>query len=537
MRYATASLFVVVFLAGVSVMGLEMSASRLIAPFFGSTLSVWTSLIGLILALLTVGYYAGGAIADRWPRRGVLAALVLGAGAVTCLVPYLSGWVLDRSWAATPKIGILGSSLVGTLVLFLVPVTLLGCVPPFSMRLYLTDLERTGRSAGRLYAVSALGSIVGTFIPALITIPLFGVRKSILFFGLLLIASALTLIGRSRPGRIGAGGTAALLLAVGLPTLAAHPVGLGPMMPTQGMILDRESAYNYIRVVKGGDESVPAEMRPTFMIVDNGAFSVYQPGAVLTGAYYDYLLLAPLLRPEPPARVVRRALIIGSGAGTSAKQLTAIYGPIAIDSVEIDPAIVELGREYFAMNEPNSQVHVTDGRWFVAHTPRRYDLVMLDAYQQSDIPLHLATREFFTLLREKMTGRGTLAINVAWVTPKQGEVLQALCATLRAVFPNVWYAEIGGTSGVIYAAGEGASREFLLRNARLSGSAPLLEVARQAAPRLRVARWRSPVLTDDRSPINKMVDRMYRQVMAQRAEILRGMLVRTASSTQTPPAR
>jgi len=517
-RYATASLFVVVFLAGMSVMGLEMSASRLIAPFFGSTLSVWTSLIGLILALLTVGYYAGGAIADRWPRRGVLAGLLFVAGAVTCVVPDVSGWVLDRSWAATPRIGILGSSLLGTLALFLVPMTLLGCVPPFSMRLYLTDLGRTGRSAGRLYAVSALGSIVGTFIPALITIPLFGVRKSVLFFGLLLIASALTLLGRSRAAQAVGGVAGLVLLAIGLPALATSRAGLGPMMPTKGMIVDRESAYNYIRVVKGGPSG-----KITFMIVDNGAFSMYEPGTILTGDYYDYLLLAPMLRPRP---TVRSALIIGSGAGTSAKQITAVYGPIPIDSVEIDPAIVELGRKHFAMNEANSTVHVTDGRWFVAHTPRRYDLVMLDAYQQSDIPLHLATREFFSLLRSKMTQRGVLAINLAWVTRDQTAILQALCATLRSVFPQVCYLTIGGTSGVIYATGADASPRFLLAHARLSGSPLLQEVAAQAAPLLRMATWTAPVLTDDRAPINTMVDRMYREVMAQRATVLRQMLLR-----------
>jgi len=520
-RYATVSLFVVVFLAGVSVMGLEMSASRLIAPFFGSTLSVWTSLIGLILAFLTVGYYAGGAVADRWPRRGLLAALLLVAGAVTCLVPYLSGWVLDKAWAVTPKVGILGSSLLGTLARFVVPVTLLGCVAPFAMRLYLTDLERTGRSAGRLYAVSALGSIVGTFLPALITIPLFGVRRSILVFGLLLIASALTLVGRARPAQAAAGVAAAVLLAVGLPALAASDAGLGPMMPTRGMLLERESQYNYIRVVKSGEA--------TLMIVDNGAFSVYELGEILTGDYYDYLLLAPLLRPEPPAQTVRNALIIGSGAGTSAKQITAVYGPIPIDSVEIDPAIVELGREYFAMDEPNSHIHVTDGRWFVGHTPRRYDLVMLDAYQQSDIPFHLATREFFALLREKMTDRGTLAINLAWVTQDDTEALQTVCATLAEVFPEVYYLDLsdqGGTSGIVYGTGEGASPEHLAANARLSGSPALQEVAEGAAPRIQPARWDSPVLTDDCAPINKMVDRMYREVMARRAEILRSVLVR-----------
>ena len=485
-----------VFSGGVAVMGLEMSASRLIAPYFGSTLSVWTSLIGLVMIFLTAGYYVGGALADRYPSRNVLGALVLVAGLIVILVPLAGMPVLRAAWELTPKVGLLFGSLLGTFALFAVPMALLGCVCPFAMKLSIQDLGRTGRTAGQVYAVSAIGSVVGTFLPALVTIPTLGVRRSIMLFGCLLVFAALLLLARAR-----------FLPAAGAGLLLALP--LQPLLPTRGVIAVRESPYNYLQVVEVG----PARL----LIVDWGAFSAYIPGEFRTGEYFDYLLLAPLLREAPPADWLGSVLVVGLGAGTVSKQITQAYGGIPIDGVEIDPEIVSLGRQYFDMTEPNLRVSVTDGRAFLAGAQTQYDWVIVDAYQGSDIPFHLVTLEFFEALAAHMSPGGVLAINVAWWRPDDAVLLRRLVATVGAAFPRVWVITgISDQSGaVLLAGGPDASPGNLPRNAAAVGHGGLSEIVQDIGsgegPELAAVPGLGPPLTDDRAPIEEIADRMYRQ--------------------------
>jgi len=490
-----------VFTGGVAVMGLEMSASRLIAPYFGSTLSVWTSLIGLVMIFLTAGYYIGGALADRYPSRSLLGMLVLAAGLIVILVPLASGAVLRAAWELTPKVGLLFGSLLGTFALFAVPMALLGCVCPFAMKLSIENLGRTGRTAGQVYAVSAIGSVVGTFLPALVTIPALGVRRSIMVFGALLLVAALLLLARVR-----------FVPAAGAVALLAAP--LPPMLPLQNALAERESAYNYLQVVE-----VPLDEGKSMrlLFVDWGAFSAYTPGEFRTHQYFDYLLLAPLLREAPPADWLGRVLVVGLGAGTVSKQITQAYGDIPIDGVEIDPEIVSLGQQYFDMTEPNLHVSVTDGRAFLAGAQTRYDWVIVDAYQGSDIPFHLVTREFFQALADHMSPGGVLAINVAWWRPDDALLLRRLVATVGTAFPRVWAVTgISEQSGaVLLAGGLDASPRNLLRNAAVVGHPGLSEIVREVGrgegPELAVVPGLGPPLTDDRAPIEEIADRMYRQ--------------------------
>ncbi len=508
---ATGALLWLVFSSGVAVMGIEMSASRLIAPYFGSTLSVWTSLIGLVLIFLTAGYYLGGALADRYPSRQLLGGLVLGAGIVVLVVPLVSTPTLRTAWGLTPKAGLLVGSLVGTFALFSVPVILLGCVCPFAMKLSIADLGRTGRTSGRIYAVSAVGSVVGTFLPALVTIPALGVRRSIMVFGAVLVVAALLVLWRVR-----------FVPAAG--ALLVWWVPLGPMLSAEGVVLQRESPYNYLQVAEAGEARL--------LIVDWGAFSCYEPGKFRTHQYFDYLLLGPLLRAEPPERWLRNCLIVGLGAGTVSKQLTEVYGPVEIDGVEIDPAIVELGRELFGMNEPNLRVHVTDGRAFLATSETRYDWVIVDAYQGSDIPFHLVTREFFEALREHMSPEGVLAINVAWWRAEEPELMGRLAATVATAFPSV-YAVTGiseQSGAVLLAGGEDASLGDLVARAEAVGHEGLVEIAREVvgggAPRVSEVRGLGEPLTDDRAPIERIADRMYRERRRESHRMERQVLTR-----------
>jgi spermidine synthase len=480
-----------------AVMGLEMSASRLIAPYFGSTLSVWTSLIGLVLIFLTAGYYLGGAVADRYASRSLLGAFVMVAGAVTLLVPLAGKFVLEAAWSLTPRLGLLGASLVGTFALFSVPMVLLGCVCPFAMKLSIRDLGRTGRASARIYAVSALGSVVGTFLPALVMIDRWGVRRSIMAFGLLLLAAGLLFSARLRFLPLA---SAVLLLLVPLP----------PLLSAEGVIARDESSYNYLQVAEVGDARV--------LIVDWGAFSYYCPGSFRTHQYFDYLLLAPLLRAEPPDEWLRDVLVVGLGSGTTAKQITQAYGPLAIDGVEIDPAIVDLGQRYFDMTEPNLRVHVTDGRAFLGHCGRQYDWVVVDAYQGSDIPFHLITQEFFQQIRERLRPGGVLSINIAWWDADAPQLLRRVAATVRTAFPSVYaITGISRQSGAVLLAGsEDISPECLVTNAAAVAHDGLLEIVREihqsGPPDIRPPEGDGRPFTDGRAPVAKIADRCYRRL-------------------------
>jgi spermidine synthase len=491
-----------VFSSGVAVMGLEMSASRLIAPYFGSTLSVWTSLIGLVLIFLTGGYFLGGVLADRYSSRPLLGVLVVTAGALVTLVPALSAPVLRAAWDLTPKAGLLVSSLAGTFALFSLPMMLLGCVCPFAMKLSVENLGHTGRTSARIYAVSALGSVVGTFLPALVMIDRWGVRRSIMVFGVLLIAAGLLLLSRLR--FLPAAAPAMLLL---LP--------LPPLLSAEGTIAQEESQYSYLQVVDVGESRV--------LVADWGVFSVYTPGTFRTRQYFDYLLLAPLLREQPPRTWLRNVLIVGLGSGTVSKQLTEAYGPVPVDGVEIDPAIVEMGRRYFDMTEPNLSVHVTDGRVFLGTHARRYDWVVIDAYQGSDIPFHLVTQEFFEALREHMTPGGVLSVNIAWWQPDDQELLHRVAASVRRAFASVYaITDISAQSGAVLLAGGGdVSPGYILANAETVGHGGLIEIAREVvgdgrgAVRLSSMEAPGQPLTDDRAPVEEIADRMYRRAREQ----------------------
>ncbi|MFB3882283.1 MAG: spermidine synthase [Armatimonadota bacterium] len=491
-----AALIWLVFCCGVAVMGLEMCASRLIAPYFGSTLAVWTSLIGLVLVFLTAGYYLGGALADRYASRFLLGAIVTAAGAITLALPVASQRVLGAAWALTPKAGILASSLVGTFALFSLPMVLLGCVCPFAMKLTISDLGRTGRTAGHIYAVSALGSVVGTFLPALFMIDAWGVRHSIMAFGALLVIAGLLLIRR-----LSAAPAAAPIALLLLP--------LPPMLPAHGAIAREESPYNYLQVIAAGDNRI--------LVTDWGGYSVYLPGQFRTHQYYDYLLLAPLLRSIPPNEWLRDVLIIGLGAGTASKQITQAYGPLSIDGVEIDHDIVALGRQHFAMDEPNLRVHVTDGRAFLGTSGRNYDWVIVDAYQGSDIPFHLVTAEFFRLIHDHLRPGGVLAINIAWWSPDDSELLDRITASVRTVFPSIYtLTGISEQSGaVLLAGGDDSSPDRLVHNAAAVGHDGLLEtvyevVSGQSA-QLAEAEAGALPLTDDCAPVSRIADRSYRR--------------------------
>ncbi len=245
--------------------------------------------------------------------------------------------------------------MAGILVLFAVPVTLLGCVGPFAIRLALRDVRGSGEVAGRIYALSTAGSILGSFLPVLLLIPNIGTRRTFATLAAaLLLVVLIGLVRARRPWDSGAA-LAAVAVVIFLGFRAT-----GPLKPAAGLVFERESAFNYIQVLDFGTE------RQLRLNEGEGIHSVYRPQGGLADGIWDYFLLAPAFNPTPyRPEQVQRVAIVGLAAGTTARLLTEAYGPITIDGAELDPAIITAGRDWFDMNEPNLNAVAADGRWFL----------------------------------------------------------------------------------------------------------------------------------------------------------------------------
>lgn len=496
------ALLLTVFLAGMASLGLELTASRLLGNVFGTTNLVWANIIGLVLIYLTLGYFLGGRLADRSPYRTTFYPLAAWGAFTAGLIPIVARPALY--WAAAAVEGLDAAIMLGSfltlVLLFSVPVTLMGMISPFAVRLSISDPARAGQVAGRIYAVSTLGSILGTFLPVLVLIPSIGTARTFLALAFPLLLAALFSLWREDRRR-------ALRLSwmpIALLILAAVVLP-GPVKRSPGQVYEGESAYNYIEV---------REVDGTrYLLLNEGQaiHSMYRPGTLPTYGTWDYFLSAPYFNLAPfEPRQVERLGLVGLAAGTIAKQHAAVYGDLPIDGWEIDPEIVEVGRRWFDMNEPSLNVLVADGRWGLAHSDKAYTVIGVDAYRPPYIPWQLTTQEFFQEVRDHLTPNGVLVINVGR-TPEDRRLVDALVGTIGSVFPTVHVMDVPGTfNSIVYATVQPTTPENLVRNlTRLESSQAhpfLVDVVRRTAENLVSTPEVDTVFTDDHAPVEQLVD-------------------------------
>ena len=432
-------LYLVVFSVGVSTLGAEIAAARLLAPFFGASTIVWANTIATVLVALSIGYWLGGTVADRRPTIEALCRWVLVGACLVALVPLVAQPFLTVSVEAFDNIevGAAVGSLVGVLALVAVPVLVLGAVAPWAIRLRVASVEDAGRTAGRLYALSTIGSLLGTFAAALLLIPLLGTQRTFIFFALLLAASAATAL----PLRFA-------LVPLGIAAMLALPPGVTKGLADGGRVLgERETEYQYARVVELPDGERRLELN------EGQAFhSVYRPDSVLTGNVWDgYLSLPFAVLGEPP----RSLAILGNGAGTTVRAYARYFPETAIDGVEIDPELTELGRQWFGLRDrPGLRLIHDDARPFLRRTDRRYDAIFVDAYRQPYIPFYLTTEEFFDLVRDRLKPGGTVIVNAGHPEGSR-DLEKVLTAGVRSAFPHVRGV---GHHGALHALDRGRAR-------------------------------------------------------------------------------
>ena len=469
-----------VFVVGTGSLGAEIAAVRLLAPYFGASTIVWANTIGIVLVALSLGYWLGGRLADRHPHLRGLCLLALAAAGLLALVPFAADPLLDVAVEALDEIsaGAFVGSLLAVLVLVAVPVMLLGAVSPYAIRLSVSSVEEAGTVAGRLYALSTAGSLLGTLISALLFIPLVGTRRTFLIFA---FAISLVAVAGLRPVRRWALGPAAIA------ALIALPVGTLKAYTDDGrVIFETETEYQYARVVEKDDGSRALELNE-----GQAQHSVYDPDTVLTGDVWDGHLVLPF---TAGARPPRRVAILGNAAGTTARAYERFFPDTRVDGVEIDAELSEIGRRFFDMSNPRLHLYHEDARPFLRRIDASYDVISVDAYRQPYIPFYLATVEFFELARERLLPGGVLIVNAGH--PRgQDDLEKVLTATMAEVFPELVRDPIEPTNTLIVASHRRLSAERL----RATGHA--------AAARIEPPLPGGEVYTDDRAPVEWLIDK------------------------------
>ena len=501
-------LYIIAFVSGMTTLAVELSASRLLGNVFGNSNLVWANVIGLMLLYLTVGYFVGGRLADRFPRIDILLQIVVWAAFLCALIPIIARPVVTQAAQAVfgADAALALGSFVSVLVLFSVPVTMLGTVSPFVIRLAVQRIEESGRVAGQIYAVSTLGSLLGTFFPVLWIIPELGTTRTFLLFAGILYCAAL--FGLFVVNRRMA------LPYLSMPVIIAILAQLllqGPLRPPAAnatLKYEKESAYNYIQVQEDGEG-----YRYLYLNEGQGIHSKWHETEILYGGTWDYFLVGPFFN-RPPFRAdqVASMLLIGLAAGTIPRQYTEIYGNIPIDGIEIDPDIVGAGAEYFDMNEaslPNLQVYTGDGRYLLNQLGRSYSVIGIDAYRPPYIPWHLTTVEFFQEVKAHLSHDGVAIINVGR-TDTDRRLVDAMANTMLRVFPSVHALDVPSSFNTILFATVNASSAFHLHDNmqyRIDTVDPALYDVMELAVQSLVPLGESDIIfTDDRAPVETLVD-------------------------------
>ena len=498
-------IYFTVFASGMTTLAAELSASRLLGNVFGTSNLVWAAIIGLILIYLTFGYSIGGRWADKSPSPKTMYSILAWGAFSIGVVPYIATPVLRAAANAFDglQVGILAGAFVAVLILFSVPITLLGMISPFAIRLSMNDTSEAGKVSGTIYAISTLGSFVGTYLPVLVLIPIIGTTKTFLVFSLFLLFVALAGLGISSGRKVM---LQYLIMVIALVFLG-FVTNNSSIKNTEGQVYEVESAYNYIQVLKKDGY--------TYLRLNEGQgiHSIYKPGELNYGGPWQQFLAGPFFYKDELPEDVSRMAIIGLAAGTTARQASAVFPNVVIDGYELDPEIVKVGMEFFDLNLHNLYIHVEDGRWGLTSSPFKYDVIAVDAYRPPYIPWHMTTKEFFQVAYEHLNGKGTLVINVGRA-PDDRRLIDGLASTIASVFPSVYVMDIPGTfNSMIYATREPTQQENLNANmvklAITQGIHPLLVTSiYETWVNLQPAPNKSIIFTDDLAPIEWITNNM-----------------------------
>lgn len=485
-------LYLTEFFAGMSVMAVELGASRLLAPYFSSSQIVWTIIIGTIMIAMALGNVYGGRSADRNPDPGKLYGRILIAALWIAAIPAVGKYVIIGISAllifSVSSNFLIIAAFAACMVIFVFPLFLLGTVTPSLAKYSVGSLEDSGRTVGNLGAFNTVGSIIGTFVPTFVTIPSVGTSVTFLIFsGILLVLAILYFISAGRWKRKAPAMVFFLLCCV-------PGVSGSFAFWEKGLAYEGESVYNYLQV-RENDRSVVLSTNVLF-----GVQSIYMKNQGLTGMYYDYAMAAPLMvegkRPEECD-----TLILGMGTGTYAVQCGKYYEGMALEGVEIDDRITELAREYFFLPE-DVPVTTYDGRAFLNAVDRKYDVIMVDAYQDITIPFQMSSVEFFRLVKGHLKEDGVMVVNMNMKSDGDDGINVYLADTIADVFPYVYTVDVqGSTNRELFASEDAELLALLSENRKQVREEELTAMMGLVEAGLAPYESTGKLLTDDRAPV------------------------------------
>ncbi len=505
-------LYLTEFFAGVSVMAVELGASRLLAPYFSSSQIVWTIIIGTIMIAMALGNIWGGRVADKDPNPDRLYARLLIAAVWIACIPLVGKYIIiGISGLLVMAVNVnflIWAAFASCMVIFVFPLFLLGTATPSLVKFAMGSMEDSGRTVGRLEAFNTVGSILGTFLPTFVTIPAVGTSVTFLIFAGILLVIGLAYFLSKGAKRVMCGVTAGIFL---LSAVFGHADSFA--FWESDLLYEGESIYNYLQV-KETPSSVLLSTNVLF-----GVQSVAMKDGGLTGMYYDYAMAAPLMAGKPSEPEI---LVLGMGSGTYAALCGKYYGA-HVSGVEIDGKITDLAHTYFGL--PDSvEVATYDGRAYLAADEKTYDVIMVDAYQDITIPFQMSSVEFFTLVSEHLKPNGVMVVNLNMHTGDEGSINEYLCDTIASVFETVSTVDVPGTTNRELFAWNGGRGDFtdqlvLVDDWTLQNK--LLRVSDSLVP----YEGGSLIFTDDKAPVEllgmKIIDGLITEELSYYKNIYR----------------
>ena len=518
-------LYLTEFFAGMSVMAVELGASRLLAPYFSSSQIVWTIIIGTIMIAMALGNIYGGRSADRDPNPNKLYGRILIAAIWIAAIPVVGRYVILGISAllifTVSSNFLIIAAFAACMVIFVFPLFLLGTVTPSLAKYSVESLDESGKTVGTLGAFNTIGSIIGTFLPTFVTIPAVGTSITFLIFGgILILLSVLYFISAGTGKRKMAVSAVCFVLCIAL----GHSNSFAFWDPD--LTYEGESIYNYLQVSEDEEQAVLSTN------VLFGVQSVYMKEDGLTGMYYDYAMAAPLMSAQKdPADC--EVLILGMGTGTYATQCRKYFGDMEIEGVEIDEKITDLAREYFELPE-DVKVTTYDGRAYLNAVDKKYDVIMVDAYQDITIPFQMSTTEFFSMVKDHLKEDGVMVVNMNMRGSQEGNINQYLADTISSVFSEVYTVDVAGSTNRELFASDNEEMVSLLDERRKDlTDGELSAMMRRIGENLEKYQAGNYLMTDDQAPVEllgmQVIDELIQDEVSYNKEIfeeegIRGLL-------------
>ena len=504
-----AYLYLTEFFSGMGVMAVELGASRLLAPYFSSSQIVWTIIIGTIMIAMALGNIYGGRSADRDPSPDILYRRLLIASAWIAAIPVIGKYIIILiSGALIFTIStnfLVVAAFVACMVIFVFPLFLLGTVTPSLAKYTVGSLDDSGRVVGQLGAANTIGSIIGTFLPTFVTIPAVGTAVTFLIFsGIILLIGIVYFFSKRTHIR-------SCVICIVIYVLCAVSGSSGSFAFWQSdLTYEGESIYNYLQVAED-EKAVRLSTNVLF-----GVQSITMKDDSLTGMYYDYAMAAPVMvygsqgRDSTAADEGLSMLILGMGTGTYGRQCSRYFDGTDIEGVEIDGKITELSYKYFDAS-PDVPVTTYDGRAYLQTIDGKYDVIMVDAYQDISIPFQMSSIEFFTEVHDHLNDDGVMVVNMNMRSDTEGNINEYLSDTIAAVFPSVATVDVRGyTNRELFAVKEGdvaarfdAGIDYIRKKGVSTGSTDEELIALMAAVRDGMQEYEGGqhIFTDDRAPV------------------------------------